>query len=153
MPLRTPSKNPSVTGFTLPEVMITMFFISVMCLGVFVGLQQITFAMMSVAIRDEAHHLMQAEAERLIASDYTSATATASDQTITSSVKTSYMRLNPTVAPALIVPTDNDPGRITFTRRVVAVASTASSKTLQVEVEWTWRGRANKISTPILRTQ
>lgn len=154
MPLRTPSKKLSVAGFTLPEVMITMFFISVMCLGTFVGLQQVTLAMMNVAIRDEAYHLMQAEAERLTATDYGSASATASDQSITSSVKSSFIRFRDGAVPQFTITTDNDPGRITFTRRVVQVSSTSTSKTLRVEVQWTWPtgGRTNLISCPVFRT-
>jgi len=123
--------------------------ISMMCLGVFAGLQQITFSMMNVAIRDEAYHLMQAEAERLLSTDFGSANATATDQTITSSVKTSYM---PTTLAQFAIASDNNLGRITFARRVVSVSSSFSAKTLRVEVEWTWKGRSNLISTPIYRT-
>jgi Tfp pilus assembly protein PilV len=136
-------------AFTLSEVMITMFLISMMCLGVFSGLQQITKAMMTVAIRDEAYHLLQAEAERLLDSDYTSFSSSA-DQTITSALKTSY---TPSTAAKFAILSDNAVGRITFTRRVVDVTSTTTSKTLRVEVQWTWLGRTNTVSAPLFRTQ
>jgi prepilin-type N-terminal cleavage/methylation domain-containing protein len=146
-PVRTPKKN---AAFTLPEVMITMFLISMMCLAVFAGLQQITKAALAVAVRSEAYHLMQAEAEQLLAGDFTSFAATAADQTITSSVKTSYL---PNTTAALGISTDNAVGRTTFTRRVVAVSSTATSKTLRVEVQWTWQGRPYLVSVQLFRTQ
>jgi prepilin-type N-terminal cleavage/methylation domain-containing protein len=144
---RVVAKN---VGFTLPEVMITMFLISMMCLAVFSGLQQITKAALAVAIRSEAYHLMQAEAERLLDGDYASFAATTTDQTITSSVKTSY---TPSTTPALATSADNGVGRSTFTRRVVLVSSTTTSKTLRVEVQWTWQGRPYLVSTQLFRTQ
>jgi hypothetical protein len=129
-----------------------------MCLGVFAGLQQITKAMLSVAARDEAYNLMQAECERLLASDYGSFSATAADQTITSSLKTSYVSYKPTgtgSVPALQLTGDNNVGRVSFTRRVVQVSSTGSSRTLRVEVEWRIgaKERFNRVSTVLFRTQ
>ena len=128
-----------IDGFTLSEVIITMFLLSVMCLGVFVGLQQVTKAMMAVAIRDEAYHLLQAEAERLLSADYTSFTNTSADQVITSAVKTSF---TPSAAAQFSTGTSDGSGRIAFTRRVVSVASNATSRTLRVEVEWSFAGRS-----------
>ncbi len=138
-----------LAAFTLMEVMITMFLMSVLCLGVFVGMQQVTKAMMNVAIRDEAYHLMQAEAERLLSSDYTSFNASAA-QTITSAVKTTIL---PNSVAQFGFTGDNAIGRVTFTRQVVAVASTSSSKTLRVQVQWTWQGRTNTVSVPLFRNQ
>jgi hypothetical protein len=130
--------------------MITMFLISMVCLGVFVGLRQITRAAMAVAVRDEAYHLMQAEAELLLSGDYTGFVATTVDQNITSSVKTSYA---PSTVAALTLTADNGIGRTTFVRRVVEVASTDTSRTLRVEVQWTWQGQPNLISAQLFRTQ
>lgn len=136
-------------GFTLAEVIITMFLISMMCLSVFAAMQQITKATLALAIRSEGYRLMQSEAERLLSIDYTSFTSSG-NQTITSAVKTTY---TPSSDAALSLPADNALGRATFTRRVVAVSNTATSKTLRVEVEWTWQGHSNLISTPLFRTQ
>lgn len=159
-PMRRRGKTAQkLAAFTLIEVMITMFLISLMCLGVFAGLQQITRGMLTVAARNEGYHLMQAEAERLLASDYSGFTATSADQSITSALKTSFLSYKPvpqtgSVA-ALDVTSDNNTGRITFTRRVVSVASTSSSRTLRVEVEWRIHPseRFNQISTVLFRTQ
>lgn len=136
-------------GFTLMEVMVSMFLMSLLCLGIFASMQQVTKAMMAVALRDEAYHLMQAEAERLLCSDYSSFVSS-SDQTITSALKTSYFPDSGT--PALQTSSDNNVGRVTFTRRVVDVSSTSSSKTLRVEVQWTWDGRTATVSVPLYRT-
>ncbi len=144
---RIANKN---AAFTLAEVVITMFLMSLTCLGIFAGMQQITKAMMAVALRDEAYHLMQAEAERLLATDYTSFTATASDQSITGAAKTTYL---PSTAAKFGITSDNALGRATFTRRVVQVSSTTTSRTLRVEVQWTWQGRSQTITTTLLRIQ
>lgn len=144
-----PDRRPKA-AFTLPEVMVAMFLISMMCLSVFVALQQITKAALAVALRDEAYHLMQAEAEQLLSSDYSSFVATTADQTIASSVKTSY---TPSTVTALTLTSDNGVGRVTFTRRAVQVASTTSTRTLRVEVQWTWQGKSNLISTQLFRSQ
>lgn len=142
-------RQSKTTGFTLIEVMITMFLISMMCLGVFVGLQQITKAMMTVAVRDEAYHLLQAESERLLTADYTAFTASG-NQTITSAVKTTYA---PSDAAQFTLPNDHAAGRITFTRRVFEVGSTPGTRTLRVDVTWTLNGRTTTISAPLFRLQ
>ncbi|PTX91387.1 prepilin-type N-terminal cleavage/methylation domain-containing protein [Opitutus sp. ER46] len=141
---RQPSSN---AGFTLAEVIVAMFLISLMCLSVFAGLQQITKSMLSVAVRSEGYHLLQAESERLLASDFDTFVASA-DQTITSSVKTSYA---PSKVAPLTITGDNAVGRIRFTRRVVQVESTGASRTLRVEVEWKWDKRTQIISTLLYR--
>ena len=128
--------------------MITLVLISLMSLGVFAGLRQISYAMMAVALRDEAYHLVQAKAEQLLASDYSSFTS-AGNETITSSVKPSFA---PILYSQFQLGSDNAKGRATFTRRVVDVASTTSSKTLRVDVSWTWQGRSNVVSAPLFRT-
>lgn len=143
------NRRSSVEGFTLVEVIISMVLISVMCLSVFVGLNQMTKNAMAVALRNEAYHLMQAEAERLLQGDYFAFDVVPA-ATIQSSVKTTYA---PSALAKFALGADNAAGRVTFTRRVVSLASTASSKTLQVEVEWTWQGRPNAIATPLYRTQ
>lgn len=147
--MRRHRQSKNAAGFTLIEVMITMALISLMCLGVFVGLQQITRAMMTVAVRDEAYHLLQAEAERLLTADYSAFTASG-NQTITSAVKTTY---SPSSAARFTLPTDNASGRIAFTRRVVEVANTSNTRTLRVDVTWTLNGRTNTISAPLFRLQ
>lgn len=149
MPRQRHSIRTVNAGFTLSEVMVTMFLISMMCLGIFAGLQQISRAMMAIAIRDEGYHLLQAKAEQLLGGTYASFAAS-SDQSITSEVKTSF---NPSTTAALTLPSDNAAGRITFTRRVVAVAASDTSKTLRVEVQWAWQGRTTVISSPLFRTQ
>ena len=137
-------------GFTLVEVMVTMLLISILCLGVFAGMQQITKTAMAVAIRNEAYHLMQADAEQLLSGDYSSFVPTNADETITSAVKTSYM---PSTAAQFAFTADNPLGRTTFTRRVVSVASSDTSRTLRVEVQWSWQGQTNLISTVLYRIQ
>lgn len=147
--MRRQRQSKSTAGFTLIEVMITLFLISLMCLGVFVGLQQITKAMMTVAVRDEAYHLLQAEAERLLTADFSAFTASG-NQTITSAVKTTY---SPSNAAKLTPPSDNAVGRTTFTRRVVQVENTPTSRTLRVDVTWTLNGRTTTVSAPLFRLQ
>lgn len=140
--------NRNNDGFSLGEVMIALFCISLLCLGIFAALQQISGTMMAIAIRDEAYHLMQAKAEQLLSGDYADFTASA-DESITSAVKTNF---HASTAAALALPANNANGRITFTRRVIQVSSTTSSRTLEVEVDWTWGGRSASVSTPLFRT-
>lgn len=146
---RQPRHHRKHSGFTLIEVMIAMVLIAMMCLSVFVALRQITNTAMAVAVRNEAYHLMQQQAEQLLAGTYADF-STVAEQDITSAVKTSFA---PSTTPALVLPADNASGRITFKRQVVSVASTATSKTLRVEVDWTWQGHANEISTLLFRAQ
>lgn len=136
-------------GFSVPEVLIAMVLITLMSAGIFAGLQLVTRAALTSAIRTEAHRLLQAEAEKLLAVGYTNFVASA-DQPITSSVRTSFGRdkSNQFDYPAPL-PKEQ---AVKFTRRVVLVSSTASSRTLRVEVEWTWLGKKAVISTPLLRT-
>ncbi len=147
--MRRPRQSKNTVGFTLVEVMITLFLISLMSLGVFVGLQQITRAMMAVAARDEAYHLLQAEAERLLTADYGAFTASG-NQTITSALKTSY---TPSSDAKFVLPADNASGRMAFTRRVVELASTPSTRTLRVDVSWSLNGRNSTVSTRLFRLQ
>jgi prepilin-type N-terminal cleavage/methylation domain-containing protein len=137
------------SGFTLSEVMIAMVLISIMCLSVFGALQSTSRLALNTAIRSEAHRLMQAEAERLISVDFGSFGSSA-DQTITSSVKAIF---GPNKDAQFALPANNANGRVSFTRRVIEVSSTSSSKTLRVEVQWTWQGHTSLISTPLFRSQ
>lgn len=146
---RHSSSAKRTAGFTLTEVMITMLLISMMCIGVFAGLRQISKAMLAVAVRSEAHRVLQAEAERLLSTDFTSFTASA-PETITSSVKPSYV---PSKASAFTLPPGNAAGRVKFTREVIAVASSDTSRTLRVEVRWTWQNQPNVVSSPLFRTR
>lgn len=134
-------------AFSLVEVLVTMVLITLMCASVFPGLQLITTSAMNTAIRGEAHRLMQDEAERLISVGYASFT-TSDEQTITSSIKTTF---GPDKSSQFQYPS-NQAGRVTFKRRVVAVADTSTTRTLRVEVEWTWRGKKTVISMPIFRS-
>ncbi|HVU34332.1 MAG TPA: prepilin-type N-terminal cleavage/methylation domain-containing protein [Opitutaceae bacterium] len=150
---RPSRRKKKAAGFTLVEVMITMFLISMMCLSVFAALQQITKNALSVALRDEAYHLMQAQAEQLLEGTYADFVPTTADQTINSSVKTSYL---PSFVNSLTQLSTNQAanlaGRISYTRRVVSVASDSSSTTLRVEVSWTWQGRPELVSTLLYRS-
>lgn len=125
-----------------------MFLISMMCLSVFAGLQQITKVALAVALRNEGYHHLQQESERLLNTDYSSFIATTQDTTIKSAVKTSY---SPSGAAQMAITSDNATGRVNFTRRVVEVASTTTTRTLRVEVTWTWQGRSNTITTQLFR--
>jgi prepilin-type N-terminal cleavage/methylation domain-containing protein len=93
MSRKPPAKHQA--AFTLPEVMITMLLISMMCLGTFAGMQQVSKAMTAVAIRSEAHRVLQAEAERLLSTEYTSFSPSA-EQTVSSSFKPSFIPYNST---------------------------------------------------------
>lgn len=141
-------KRSSNAGFTLFEVMLGLFLISLMCLSVYASLTQITKAAMGVAIRDEAYHLLQAKAEEQLATDFTSF-GTAATDTVTSEVKTSFL---PSTVTAQTLPTDNNVGRITFTRSIVAGTSSSSAKSATVQVSWTFQGRPYQISVPLYRT-
>lgn len=144
-------KRKKNSGFTLIEVMMAMFWITVMCLSAFVGLRQISNVALSVAVRDEAYHLMQDEAERLLSAPYSSFTAT-SDSPY-SSVKTSFVpsTVSPLTLPAA-ADNNNLSARVLYTRAVTVVSSSTSSTTLQVQVSWTWQKHSNSISTVLLRT-
>lgn len=137
-------------GFTLVEVMVSMFLISMLCLGAFVGLQQISRSALSIAVRDEAYHLMQAKAEELLQGSFANFAASA-DQTITSSIKTTFLPSGKIAAFTLPTDNNNTASRAVYTRRVVAVASTGNTTTLRVEVQWTWMKRSYLISTPLFR--
>lgn len=134
-------------AFSLVEVLVGMVLVMLMCASVFPGLQLITKSAMNTAVRSEAHRLMQAEAERLMSVGYASFT-TATEQTITSSIKTTFA---PDKSSQFQYPT-NQAGRVTFKRRIVAVSETSTTRTLRVEVEWTWQGRNTVISMPIFRS-
>jgi hypothetical protein len=54
---------------------------------------------------------------------------------------------------ALDLTPDNNVGRITFKRQVSAVAVTDTSKTLRVDVTWTWLKQANTVSLTLFRTR
>lgn len=145
---KTQRKRSSTAGFTLFEVMLGLFLISLMCLSVYASLTQITKAAMSVAIRDEAYHLLQAKAEEQLATNFNSFGAAATD-TVTSEVKTSFL---PSTALSLAVTPDNNVGRITFTRSIVAGTSSSSSKSATVQVSWTFQGRPYQVSVPLYRS-
>jgi prepilin-type N-terminal cleavage/methylation domain-containing protein len=148
---RQTRQHRKAAGFTLVEVMITMFLISMMCLGVFAGLQQITKAMASVAIRDEAYHLMQAEAERLLNTDFASFSASG-PQTIHCSFGTSFARGNNTGA----LTGSSSVGRVDFVRQVLDVGSTQNpaTQTLRIQITWAFPDqRPNVISTTLFRTR
>lgn len=150
---RKPAKRKA--AFTLPEVMVAMLLIAMLCLSVFAGLQQVSRAMMTIALRTEAHRLLQAEAERLLNTNYASFTAS-SAESITSSLKTSFVSEKKKDAPPIshkALPPGNANGRVVFKRQVVAVAATDTSTTLRVDVSWTWQGRPNVISVPLFRTR
>lgn len=147
--VRTTPRKKSDGGFTLVEVMIAMMLIALMCLSVLTGLRSITDMTMGVAVRSEAYRVMQAEAERLTQIDYDSFQASG-DQTTTSCLKTTFLPGNQN---KFDYPANGSGGRITLTRRVVEVSSTDTTKTLRVEVRWTWQGRTNLISTLLFRAQ
>ncbi len=144
--------TPTQAAFTLPEVMVAMLLISMLCLSVFAGLQQVSRAMTSIALRTEAERLLQAEAERLLNVDYASFTSSATE-TITSSFKTSFTAKRTAALDHKQLPTDNGMGRVDFKRQVVKVASTDTSTTLRVDVSWAWQGKPNVISVPLFRTR
>ncbi len=144
------SRHPNPCGgFTLSEVMITLLLTAMMCLAVFAGLQTTSKLSLGTAVRSEAHRLLQAEAERLSSVEFASFVASA-DQSISSSFKTTFLAGNEA---QFSYPSSSSPGRVIFTKRVVAVASTSTSRTLRIEVEWTWQGRSSQISIPMFRTQ
>ena len=136
-------------GFTLSEVMITLCLTAMMCVSIFAGLQNISRLTMAVSSRSEAKRLMQAEAERLISVEFGSFAASA-DQLITSCFRTSYV---PGSEAQFAYPASGTTGRVIFTRRVVAVDATSTTKTLRVEVQWMSQGRTNTVSTPVFRAQ
>lgn len=148
-----PSSRASVArkqnlAFSLPEVMVAIVVISMVCLTVFSGLYLVSRMALNNAVRSEGFRIMQAEAERLTSIDFFSLGAV-SDQTIQSCVKTGF---RPGREAQFQYPSDNS-GRVTYTRRVVEVASSSSSKSLRVEVQWTWQSKTTLISVPILRYQ
>lgn len=147
---RTKVTNKRRAGFTLGEVMITLCLTAMMCVAAFTGLGTVTRLTMAVAIRSEADRLMQAEAERLTSVDFASFVASSSDEAITGCLKTSFQSGNQA---QFDYPATSNSGRVTFARRVVEVASTSTTKTLRVEVQWTWQDRPSLISTLLFRSQ
>jgi prepilin-type N-terminal cleavage/methylation domain-containing protein len=146
--VRGASASKHDAAFSLPEVMVAMVVISLVCLSVFSGMYLISRLALNNAVRSEGFRLMQAEAEHLTSLDYFSLDASP-DELITSCVTTSF---RPSREAQFDYPSDAA-GRVTYTRRVVNVASTGTSKTLRVEVQWTWQSKTNLISVPILRYQ
>ncbi|MBC7367826.1 MAG: hypothetical protein H7343_13615, partial [Undibacterium sp.] len=88
-------------------------------------------------------------AERLASGTF-AVFAASTDQEIIGCLKTSFL---PGSAPRFTYPATGNGGRVAFTRRVVETASTATSRTLRVEVQWTWQSRTSLIATPLFRTQ
>lgn len=125
-----------------------MVVISLVCMVIFPGMYLVSRLALNNAVRSEGFRLMQAEAEHQTSLDFFSLGAYP-DQLITSCVKTSF---RPNKEARFDYPAESD-GRVTYTRRVVSVAATTTSKTLRVEVQWTWQGQSNLISVPILRYQ
>lgn len=120
-----------------------------MCLSAFAGLQLISRLTLDIAARSEAQRVLQTEAERLNAADFSSFVA--SDAvTITSCLKTTF-RAGSQAQFALS--SDHAAGRVTFTRRVVEVSSTSTSRTLRVDVTWTTQGTSHTDSVLLFRAQ
>jgi type II secretory pathway pseudopilin PulG len=134
---------------TLPEVMIALLIVAAMCLTVFGGLNMVSKWALHSAISSEAQRLLQAEAERLLSVPYAHFVAGA-DETSTSSVGTTFLA---GMQPRLSYPPTRPGARVSFTRRVIAVASTATSRTLRIEVAWTWHGGSHVVATPLYRAQ
>lgn len=135
-------------GFTLPEVMIALLMVAMMCLAVFAGLDSISRLALGTAVRNEAHRLLQAEAERLSSVPFQNFVAS-SNQTITSNFRTTFLAGNQ----AQFSYPPSSQGRVTFTRRVVEVAASGTTRTLRIELDWTWQGRATTASLPMFRSQ
>lgn len=140
----------SRTGFTLVEVMVSLTLISMMCLAVFKGLGTMSQVAISTGVRSEGQRLLQAEAERLMSVSYGNFVASTADETIYSSFKSIFKS---STAAALTYPTSGNTGRFPYTRRVVAVSSTTTTRTLRVEVQWPWNGKTTKLTMLILRSQ
>lgn len=130
--------------------MVALSLISVMCLAIFAGLNTITDVTVRTVVRSEGQRLLQAEAERLMSVSYGNFTASTSDETIWSSYKTTFKN---STAAALTYPATSTAGRVQFTRRVVAVSSTTTTRTLRVEVQWQSGGKTLKLTMPIFRSQ
>lgn len=134
-------------AFTLVEVMIALTLVSMLCMSAFAGMRLISNLALTNSIRTEAHRLLQQKAESLTSGSFSSFAAS-SDETITSVLKTTF-------APGKedqFTPMAGSGGRVSFTRRVVAVASTTTTRTLRVEVQWTWQRHAYAISTQLFRS-
>lgn len=144
--LRFRGRRPA--AFTLPEVMIALVLVSALCLSTFVGMRLVSNLAMTTAIRSEAHRLMQAEAERLMSVGYGSFVAS-SAVNIPAVLKTTFRP----GTEARLAPAPGTAGRVTFVRRVVEVASTSTTRTLRVEVQWTWLGKTTVISVRVFRSQ
>ncbi len=142
---RTPVATNS--AFTLVEVMIALVLVSMMCASTFAGIQLVSRMAVSSAVRSEAHRIMQAEAERLTSVGYSDFTPSG-DQSVVSSLKTTF---SPGNQAALEYPPAGTAGRVTFTKRVVNVSTSTTTRTLRVEVQWTWQGKVTVISTPVMR--
>lgn len=144
-----PRLSLSSCGFTLVEIVVTLFLVALLCIAAFAGMQTLSRMTMGIALRSEAHRHLQAEAERLTSASFESFTAS-SDQPLTSSFKTTYA---PSTQAQFAYPTTGAAGRTVFVRRVVAVDSTSTSRTLRVEVQWTWQGRTSLVSTLLFRSR
>jgi hypothetical protein len=129
-------------------VVIALFVISFMILSVSGGLHTVSSWTLATAIQNEADRLLQAEAERLMSAPFVSVGAS-SDESIVSSVKTSF---GASTQAQFSYPTGDPSARVAFTRRVVDIATTPTSRHLRVEVEWTWQGRDRLISSPLFRS-
>lgn len=140
----------SRAGFTLTEVMIALTLVAVMSLAVFAGTQTITQVAVRTAIRNEAERLLQGEAERMMSVSYGNFIASTTDETIYSSFRTTFRN---STAAALTYPTSGTSGRTEFTRRVVQVSSTSTSRTLRVEVQWQAGTQTIKLTAQLYRTQ
>ncbi len=136
-------------GLTLPEVMIALLVVSSVCISVFAGLSTMSRWALHSAIQSEAHRLLQEEAEQLLGGGYAGFVASP-DESITSSVRTTFL---PGAQPRFTPPADGSGARVNFTRRVVEIDSTETSRALRVEVEWTWQGRAYSVVCPLFRAR
>jgi len=139
----------SRSGLTLPEVMMALLVVSGLCLTVFGGLNMVSKWSLLAGIRGEAGRLVQEEAERLLAVPFTDFVASA-DETLGSSVHTTF---RPGTQAQFAHPASGTGARASFTRRVVEVAATPRSRTLRIDVAWTWLGEDYAISCPLFRVQ
>lgn len=142
-----PRRRFSRAAFSLPEVMVALLLVSVVCMAVIPGLQLISRTALDGAIRSEAHRLVQAEAERLMSVGFASFQA-AADRSVQSCVKTNFKA----DSSAKYEYPSSSAGRVTFTTRTVEVSSGSTSRTLRVEVQWTWQGKTVVVSTPVFRS-
>ena len=132
---------------TLVEVVVAMLLVTMFATTAFTFMNFVTKWSVRNAYRGEATRLAQDKAEELMAGSFDSLAASG-DETIVSSVDTQF---RPSTLARNAYPPARTASRLTLIRNVTLIASTTTTKQVQVNVRWTLQAKTYAVSLPLFR--